>query len=641
MNDPAATDNRAQALHQRNAIREAAAAANPDLESIVESIWQDQAECWGQGQLVPVEDYLTLLPPSVAAKVTCDLIYGEMMLLSQRGDVDLEAYRRRFPQQSGELLRQWEFETAVAVVADASPSEVSTVTGRAPSAASSSSPLERIGKYIISSPMQDGGEADVYQAYDPELNREVVIKLLRDEVQPRSAADPRAEGRLLASLDHPGIARVYDSGVHTGRTFFVLQYLRGQTLDQFVRQRTLTQMAKLRIFERLADAVAYAHLRGVLHLDLKPRNIVVDAAGEPTIIDFGLARCLDVRRLTPQTGLRGTLQYMAPEQARGDVERVDARSDLYALGGILFFLLTASDPLPGATFSEVLARGERGEWDRDRLLASEAPRAVVRVVERAMATDPAQRYPTVKDLLAELPSTDAPFRIRRSAVVIAIGLALLAGVMVWTTSRPRPEILAGSSAVPQHAFERLLPQPIHLRVWNGNGYAELLDAVPLSPGAELRVEARVPKNCFAAVFGLGSEGAVRRLCSIDPQAEERLLTYPEEANLAVPLEGPPGTEIVLVCCSDQEPPTTDSIRSFWEDNPLAPLPGESVWRMTPQAVIPEQTARSFGPPVVREDPQSSLQRRLLELQQKLLQRNYLPFEAVAFRNPGSDEASDR
>jgi len=180
-----------------------------------------------------------------------------------------------------------------------------------------------------------GGMGIVWEADDHQLGRRVALKVLPlGDV--RSAELLRREARVLASLEHPGIVPVHDVGtLPDGRVFYAMKLVQGRRLDDAVGG--LPRSDRLRLFQRVCEPVAFAHSRGVIHRDLKPENVMVGEFGEVLVMDWGVAKLTGGSR---ETGVIGTPHYMAPEQAAGDNESVDERSDVYGLGGILAFLLT-------------------------------------------------------------------------------------------------------------------------------------------------------------------------------------------------------------------------------------------------------------------------------------------------------------
>ena len=183
-----------------------------------------------------------------------------------------------------------------------------------------------------------GGMGVIWEAEDNELGRRVALKILPwGATQSRELL--RREARVLASLEHPGIVPVHDVGtLPDGRVFYAMKLVQGRSLDQAVAGWSRSD--RLRLFQRVCEPVSFAHARGVIHRDLKPENVMVGEFGEVLVMDWGVAKVAGGGR---ETGVIGTPHYMAPEQAAGDNDSVDERSDIYGLGGILAFLLTDCD----------------------------------------------------------------------------------------------------------------------------------------------------------------------------------------------------------------------------------------------------------------------------------------------------------
>jgi Protein kinase domain len=242
-------------------------------------------------------------------------------------------------------------------------------------------------------PIGSGGMGRVYRAHDEVLDREVAVKLL--EERPAPGADLgftyAEEARAAARLTHPGIARVYDSGFQDGRGFVVMELVPGQLLAEVLRERqTLPPLEAAELAAQVADALEAAHQQEIIHCDVKPQNIILTPDGTPKLVDFGIARSANVARTEQTAELFGSVAYLAPEQARG--ERLDARTDVYALGSVLYELLTGRPPWTGRSAADIIAQKLVGDPPSPRTLDATIPPEVAQAVMTALARDPARRY---------------------------------------------------------------------------------------------------------------------------------------------------------------------------------------------------------------------------------------------------------
>jgi serine/threonine protein kinase len=241
-------------------------------------------------------------------------------------------------------------------------------------------------RYRIIRQLGRGGMGVVYEAEDRELERRVAFKVLASEATIVTER-LRDEARIIARLEHPGIVPLHDAGVLSdGRVFYVMKLVRGRRLDQFAREQHAAS-ERLRVFLRICEAVAFAHARGVVHCDLKPENVMLGELGEVLVMDWGIARSVGCP--SGDRVIAGTRGFMAPEQERGEIESIDASTDVYALGAILrALLLNASKPLAA-------------------------------VIAKATSFDRARRYADAKEVADEITRylDDAPLRAYRATPV--------------------------------------------------------------------------------------------------------------------------------------------------------------------------------------------------------------------------------
>jgi serine/threonine-protein kinase len=261
---------------------------------------------------------------------------------------------------------------------------------------------QNIGKYRVLDRIGRGGMGTVYRAIDETLHREVAIKVLNAELyDPSVARRFRAEAVTVARLNHPGIATVYELFQHEGQWLMVMEFVRGETLEALVtRKGPLAHTEAVDLCMQALAALAHAHSLGVVHRDLKPANIMFTESGTVKVMDFGIARVVGTEHLTSAGFMMGTPAYMAPEQVLG--EDIDARADLYAMGVVLYHLLTAQLPFKGHTPFEMAQSRLRDQPTPVRTLRAELPPWLETVFEMAIHREPARRFqsaPTFREAL--------------------------------------------------------------------------------------------------------------------------------------------------------------------------------------------------------------------------------------------------
>ena len=301
--------------------------------------------------------------------------------------------------------------------------------GQEPDADRQSAPnLGRFGRYELLEEIGHGGMGVVYRARDTRLNRVVALKMILagQFASEREVRRFRAEAEAVARLDHPNIVPIYEVGEQDGRPFYSMKFMEGGTLTERLAARTAPPAPReaASLLVRIARAVHHAHQRAILHRDLKPGNILLDAQGEPHVSDFGLAKCLDsTDGLTLSGATVGSPNYMSPEQAAGQSERLTTASDTYSLGALLYQLLTGSPPFEAATPLATMKRVMEEEPRRPSALNSAVDRDLETVCLKCLEKDPQVRYPSADALAEELERwlRHEPIRARPSAAAERLG----------------------------------------------------------------------------------------------------------------------------------------------------------------------------------------------------------------------------
>jgi eukaryotic-like serine/threonine-protein kinase len=331
-----------------------------------------------------------------------------------------------------------------------------------------------IGRYRIRRLIGEGGMGVVYEAEQEQPRRTVALKIIKSGLaDPKLVRRFEQESQALGRLQHPGIAQIYEAGTADGgfgpQPFFAMEFIRGESLLQYASVHQLGTRQRLELTAKICEAVHHAHQRGIIHRDLKPGNILVDETGQPKVLDFGVARAADsdphASRQTDLGQLVGTLTYMSPEQVLADPLELDTRSDVYALGVILYELLTGRLPYRVSSRVHEAVQTIRDEEPKALRAVDNAYRGDIEtIVAKALEKNKARRYPSAAELAADIrrylrdepimarPASAAyqlrKFARRHKALVVgvaAVFVVLLAGIIVATREAARANAEAATS----------------------------------------------------------------------------------------------------------------------------------------------------------------------------------------------------
>ena len=324
--------------------------------------------------------------------------------------------------------------------------------------------MRHVGRFEIRGPLGRGGAGAVFRAYDPELGREVALKLLLAAGQERARRRFRTEGEALVRLRHPHLVTVHEAGEERGQPYLVLALVEGTSLGDLLREQgALAPAQAVELTTKLASALSAVHAAGLVHRDLKPDNVVLRASDqEPVLIDFGLARDLAASQGPTRTGQAlGSPGYWAPEQAAGQTDRMGPWTDVYGLGGVLYACLTGRPPVEAGNFTDAIVATLRQVPDLPSESSAGIDAALDAICLTCLAKEPSQRYPDAAALLSDLEryARGAPLsagarrpgpRAGWALPLATAGLLLCGGVALWAAFAgeargPAPGASEGSS----------------------------------------------------------------------------------------------------------------------------------------------------------------------------------------------------
>jgi serine/threonine protein kinase len=352
-------------------------------------------------------------------------------------------------------------------------------TGQSEKAARSAETLGELGDYQLLEVVGRGGQGVVFRARQKSLNRTVALKMisLGSWATEAHLKRFRREAEAAASLEHPGIVPIYEVGEGDGSCYFSMRFVEGGQLDQVIKRRPTSIRQAAELISKIARTVHFAHEHGILHRDIKPGNILLDAKSEPLLTDFGLARLVEAESTVTRTKeVMGTPSYMAPEQAMGNNLAVSSATDVYGLGAVLYQLLTGHPPFAGGTTYETIKLVLDSEPRQPRLLNPKIDRDLSTICLKCLEKDPKRRYSSALALAEDLEHwlKHEPIQARHTGVFTRgkkwvrrnptsallatslMGLAAAAGWIVWKSEFIRHPATNGVAVLP---FENLSPDP--------------------------------------------------------------------------------------------------------------------------------------------------------------------------------------
>ena len=459
-----------------------------------------------------------------------------------------------------------------------------------------------IGNYRILGKLGEGGMGTVYKGLDLSLEREVAIKMLRSDLTENQMLIDRfrAEAIALARLNHPHIAILFNFFRHADNFFMVLEYVRGWTLSEFMKEHgPMDHTEALTLADQMLDGLSHAHHLNIVHRDLKPSNLMMTEAGVIKITDFGIARMLGTSRMTRTGGVVGTLEYMSPERIRG--QEADVRSDLYSVGIVLYEMLTGHAPFRGHSSDYEIMRAQvESPPTPPRAWIPSLPEGVERVILHALAKAPEQRYQTAHEMRVALRKVGGTIPLQR------------VNIPPMRLSRPDAPREPGlkttpvSATTPLPALEAPRATPPHETL------ATQVEPPPIHPP----VQSQAPVNWEAHAEAEPPPSAKRRVTEVIPHpdalpsqleaaAKTTAITPPEEIKvLTTAVFPPPDVETeVEARITETAPPPEEELQLPPEQ--AATEPAQMASEATVEAVPEESSGPSREHLVVDFTPATS------------------------------------
>jgi serine/threonine protein kinase len=393
-----------------------------DLARIIAVCDRFEAD-WKADQPRRIEDEVSAAEGPIRARLLGELLALEIELLRRDGrPAGIDAYLARFPDRADSVRAIFSAET----VTEPFPEVTQDATNADPERA--------LEGYELVRQLGSGGQATTYLARDRALRRLVVLKRYHGVASPGRREAVLNEGRALARVRSPFVAPCLGVETNGNEIDLVVEYVPGRPLTELTAAERSDVMRSALLVEKVAEGLAEVHACGLLHRDIKPHNIILGDDGVPRLVDFGVAGPIAGEALH---AIAGSPPYMAPEQARGQGERVDARTDVYGLGGVLYYLLTGKPPHAGETLREILESARDAPVVPPRRINPRVPIALERICLKAMAADPQSRFTSADALRQSLRRYRLARRAAPALVTVAVLLVLLVPAWaLWPRSAP-------------------------------------------------------------------------------------------------------------------------------------------------------------------------------------------------------------